>query len=146
MPEDKVVGGLEVETRLRFGSEHLFLLFTQTRLILAHLAKVGRGSMALSGILGGLAGGLSKAPKKGSLLERIVGLTPESIVAMDKDNFAVGYDQVVSLTVEPGGYDRADIVLVTSDMKVAMSASLVAIQGLRETIEFELGRKVSFRA
>ncbi len=145
MSAERVLGGVEVETRLQLGKEHLFLLFTQKRLILAYKAKIGRGSTALFGLLGGLAGILGKARGKGSLLGRLAGLPPESILALHKDNFGVGYDQVVSLAVEPGGYDRVEIILVTSDMKVEMSASRSAVQRLREILELELGGKVSFR-
>ncbi len=100
--------------------------------------------MAMSGILERLARGLNRVPKKTSLLEKILCFSPDSIIAVHRDNFAVDHDHVVSLTVEPGGYDRADIVLVTSDMKVEMSASLSTIQGIGR-VEAVLGRKLSFR-
>ncbi len=145
MSAEKVLGGFEVETRLSLGSEHLFLLLTQTRLIMAHFVKVGKRSMSLSNLLGGMARGVGRAPKKPEALEKMAALAPESILALDKDNFAVGYDQVVTMTVEPGEFDRADITLVTSNMKVVMSASLTAVNGVREMMESCLNGKVTFR-
>jgi len=143
--KEKVLGGLEVAATLQLGKEHLFLLFTQKRLILAHQAKIGRGSMALSGLLGGLAGGLGKGGEKTTVLKSLGNLPPESILTLHKDNFAVDYDHVVSLAVERGGYDRAAIVLVTTHMKVEMSASLAAVQGVREMMVARLDGKLSLR-
>jgi hypothetical protein len=141
---EMVLGGFEVDTELRIGSEHLLLLFTSTRLILVHGAKLGRESMALSNILGRMAKGFRSPSKKRNLLEKAASLSPQSILALDRDNFAVGYDQVVSLTVKPEGFDQASLTLVTRDMKVRMSASLTVVQALRETITKRLERKVSF--
>lgn len=73
-----------------------------------------------------------------------MGLSLQSIIAMHKDIFIVEYHHVVSLTVEPGGLDRANITL-GSDMKVEVSAPHTAIQDIRERVESELASKVSFR-
>src|SRR6058998_1623935 len=130
MSNESIVGGFEVEARIGMGAEHLILLFTQTRLILAHVGKVGRAGAVLSSILGRMSQGLGMAPNKSKLMEKLSGLSPSSVLDMDKDNFAVGYDKVVSLTVERAGFDRARLVLVSVDMKVELSASLTAVEGL----------------
>lgn len=145
MFEERVVGGFEVETHLVLGTEHLLLFFTQKRLILAHLAKLGRGNTGLSRLLGGLSTGFGKSTRKGELLERMAGYPPDAILALDKDNFGISYDHVVSLTVEPGGYERADLTIVTGDMKLELSASLAAVQGLGQILESRLGSKAEFR-
>ncbi len=127
---------------MELGTEHLILLFTQSRLILAHVSRVGRVGAVLSTILGRMSQGLGFAPDRRKLLEKMSGLSPNSIMEMDRDNFAVGFDQVVSMTIEREGFDRASIVLVTTDMKTVMSSSLIAVQGLRETIASLLPGKI----
>lgn len=139
--DEKVLGGLEVETQLRFGSEHLFLLFTQRRMLFAHLAKMGKSSAVLSNLLGKFSRGLSISPGKGNRLSGLASIRPETILARDRDNFGVDYNNVVGLTIEPSGPDRSRIVLVTRDMKIELAASLVAVEGLRELISSLLGEK-----
>ncbi len=140
----RIVGGFEVETQLEAGSEHLLLLFAETQLIFARVAKIGRESMAASNLFGRLAHGLRRGKRAGSLLERVVSMSPAEILALDEGNFAVGFENVVDLRLSRGDYDRAKMVLVTRDMKVTMSASLNAVRGVRETIVEALGDKVSF--
>ena len=142
---ESVLGGFEVETKLRIGAEHLIMLFTQNRLIMAHSTKIGRESMSLSNLLGGVARGIGAFSQKTMGLEKMAGMPPESILALHKDNFAVGYDHVVSMIVDVGDLQEADITLVTSDLKAVMSASLTAVRGVREIVESLLGSKVTFR-
>ncbi len=143
MSNESIVGGFEVEARIGMGAEHLILLFTQSRLILAHVGKVGRAGMVLSNILGRMSQGLGMAPNKRKLMEKLSALPPKSVLEMDRDNFAVGYDQVVSLTVEREGFDRARLVLLSVDMKIELSASLTAVEGLAGTMRSLLPGKIS---
>jgi hypothetical protein len=142
--EDRILAGFEVETRLSMGSEHLLLLFARSRLILVHAAKVGREKMALSNTLGMLAGGLGRGKKARPLMERIVGMNTDSILALDRENFAVPYSGVVSLTVKPGSYNLAELTLLTGDMKVVMSATRGVVDAVRELMLEAMGGKVSF--
>ena len=142
---ERILGGFEVETKLSMGSEHLFILFTESRLIMTRLGKVGKERMSLSNILGGMARGVGKVPKNTGMLEKMVGLSPEDILALDKNNFAVGYDHVVTMKVALVGRNDAEITLVTNDMKVTMSASLTAVVGVRDTMQGLLGSKFVFR-
>ncbi len=143
MPEETILGGFEVETRIGLGSEHLILLFTEKRLILAHVGKVGRAGVVLSNLLGRMSQGLGMAPDKTKLMGKMSVLSPSSVLEMDKDNFAIDYDKVVSITVERRGFDLARIVLVTVDMKVELSASLTAVEGLGDTMKALLPGKMS---
>jgi hypothetical protein len=143
--EEKVLGGFEVETTLSFGVEHLFLLFTQTRLILAHVSKLGRGSVGLTSFLGHFSTGFGKGARKDRLLEKMGNMTPDHILSLNRDNFGVEYGRVVSLTAGRDISGRAELTLLSSDMKVVMHASSQAVQGLRETIESTLGSKASFQ-
>ncbi len=146
MSQDKVLGGFEAIAPLKFGSERLIFLLTQRRVILAHVAKMGRRTLTLSGILGRLAGGLEKGSATKRLLEKMAAMHPDDILRQDQDNFAVDYNDVVSLTVEPSAGELSKIVLVTRDMKLGLSASLVAVEGLRELIGELLPGKALFRS
>ena len=142
---ERVLAGFEVETKLSMGTEYMFMLFTENRLIMTRVAKVGKERMSLSNILGGMARGVGKVPKKPQTLEKLAGLSPDGILALDKNNFAVGYEHVVTVKVVSVGRNDAEITLITSDMKVTMSASLTAVVGVRDTMQGLLGSKFDFR-
>jgi len=139
MSEEKVLGGLEVETELQYGKEHLFLLYTAQRIIFTHLGKVGANRMAFSRLLGGLADGIGRSSANRNELNRIVALPPDEILKLHKDNFAVAYDRWVSLSMEHESYGKVLMTLVTSDMKIPMIAALPAAvdagSGLRDALK-----------
>jgi hypothetical protein len=145
MSEEKVLGGFEVETRLQFGEEHLFLVYTTQRILFTHQAKVGTKSMALSRIFGGLADAVGKGPANRKELQRIVALRPDEILKLHKDNFAVGFGQVVRLSMEPESQGKVLMVLVTSDMKVEMLAPLVAARSAAARLPDGLKEKFQYR-
>ena len=132
-------------TQLNLGSEHLFLLFTDSRLIMVHGAKIGRSRILFSNILGRLSAGVEKGTAKGDQLARLAGLDPELILESNKNNFAITYDKIVSLTVKPESHRGAGLTLLTNDMKAELLASLTAVQGTREVIESVLGSKAIFK-
>src|SRR2546426_6648992 len=99
--KERVLSGLEVEARLSVGRERLFLLFTQSRIILAHQAKMGRSAVALYGLLGKMSEGLGKGPAKQDVLQRMTETEPHEILSLHRENFAVEYSRVVSMMVHP---------------------------------------------
>ena len=141
---EKVLSGLEVEALLKLGSEHLFLLFTQSRLILAHRAKLGRGSVPLYSLFGKMAEGFKKTREKDGSLQRMAAMEPDSILKLHRDNFSVEYPRVVSVQVEPTGR-RTRITLITSDKKYELYASAIAVEGVREDLKSFLGNRVEYR-
>ncbi len=143
---EKVLGGLEVETHLNVGSEHLFLLFTGNRMLFVHLAKVGKASMTLSNLLGKFSSGLVRVPGKSGRLNELAQMEPETILGLDPDNFWVEYGQVVSLSIERGEWERLKITLVTADTKFELFGSLVPVEGLRDLMSSLLSDKLSFRS
>jgi len=142
---EKVVGGLEVEALLRLGSEHLFLLFTQSRVILAHHAKIGRASVPLYGLLGKMSEGMRRTPEKRGLLEKMALMDPAGILRLHSDNFSIEYPRVVSLTVERGRVAKSRITIVTTDQKIELYASPVALEGVRDSIQSLLGGKADYK-
>src|SRR2546426_10200412 len=141
---EKVLGGLEVEAFLRLGSEHLFLLFTQSRIILAHQAKIGRSAVLLYGLLGKMSEGLKRSLGKGAL-KKFADMDPSGIVSLNPENFSIEYPRVVTLRVEPAGDGRSKITLVTIDQKIELYASLVASDGVREQVKSLLDTRVEYR-
>ncbi len=140
-----MLGGLEVNARLEFGSEKLFLFLTQTRLILAHKARVGRAGATLTSILGRLASGAENLERSGGSLQKLALMKPDSILGLDSGNFAIYHSDVVSFTVDPAAPGLSRITLLAKDRKVELSASAVAGEGVRSLLVDLLGEKVSFR-
>src|SRR3989449_11138141 len=89
--QEKVLSGLEVEAVLRLGSEHLFLLFTPTRLILAHQEKIGRSAVSMYGMLGKMSEGLGRSRVKTGLLQKMADTDPEAVLLFCPGNFSVEY-------------------------------------------------------
>jgi len=146
LSDEKILGGLEVEAFLRLGREHLFLLFTQKRMLLAHHAKTGAGSIVLSSMLGKMAGGFRRGSAKAEALRKIAEMDPTRILELHPENFAVDYSRVVTMRVEhesAGG--RSKITLVTSEGKYELYASPVAVEGIREDVLSLLQGKAEYR-
>jgi len=145
-PDDRerVLGGLEVEALLRVGSERLFLVFTRSRLILAHQAKLGRGSVPMVGLFGKMADGFKRNADRTASLQKLGEMEPEGILRLDRDNFAIDFHRVVSLIVEPVE-GRSKVTLVTPDDKFELYASRTAAEGVREELGVLLAGKVEYR-
>lgn len=117
-------GEFVVFTKLAFGTESLRLLFTDKRIIVDRMGKRGAGGIPGTAILGKLSSALEDIFKSGresgsKRASRM--MSPGQILASHKDNFAIGYDEVVSVTVEqtptlPG------IILVTTNQKYVLSS------------------------
>jgi len=142
---EKVLSGLEVEALLRVGSEHLFLLFTRSRLILAHQTKSGLGTVPLYGLLGKMSEGLKRGRAKTGLLQKMVDTEPSQILSLHPENFAVEYSRLVSLRIEEvGRMRRAKIILVTPDQKMELYASPIAVEGVRKDVKLLLKEKAEY--
>ena len=105
------------------GAERLSLFLTNTRIIVAHVGKRGTGAAATASIFGKLGGAMEDLLKGGreSVHRRRTSMTtPEGILAADKDNFPIQYDEVVSVDVIQG-FRSTGITLVTRDDKFLLS-------------------------
>jgi len=84
------------------GSERLRLLVTSTRLVVDHVGKRGAGAVAGSGILGRLSAAFEDLFRSGGESAKRRGIekkTPEEVLRAHRDNFAIGYAEVISVTV-----------------------------------------------
>lgn len=113
--------------KLSVGSERLGLLFTDSRLIVARVGKRGATSTASLPIWAALSGaidGLLKWRKESSKKKAAAIMTPERILAADKDNFPVPYDQIVSVELTVTETGRIGIIILTRDDKFNFSTGL----------------------
>ena len=143
--EENVLGGFEANARLDFGSERLLVFLTQRRLIMAHKAKLGRVRLTLSSLLGRMAEGVESIGKGGQDLAKMTGVQPGTILRMNRENFAIDYDDIVSFNAEPGDQNVSTIILVGKDRKVEMSVSSIALNGLWDLIQELFGEKAFLR-
>jgi hypothetical protein len=74
----------------------------------------------LSGGIEGLFKGRKEKAKKKAITE----LTPERLLAADKDNFPISYDEIVSVELTTTETGRTGIMILTRDDKLAFSTGL----------------------
>ena len=120
---EAILGEIPVIARLALGAEHLSLFLTSTRIVVAHVGKRGAGAVATLSFFGRLSEALEDLFKRGgeSVRQRRTNtLSPEGILAADKDNFSVGYDEIVAVDVIEG-FRTTGITIVTRDDKLHFS-------------------------
>ena len=116
---ESVVGEIPVVARLTLGVERLTLFITGTRIIVAHLGKRGAGAFATSALFGRLSGGFEAVVKSGreSWGKRgLQTLSPEKILAANKDNFHLRFVEIVSVRLVETRSAR-EMTVLTQDSK-----------------------------
>jgi hypothetical protein len=141
---EAVLGEIPVSAKLALGSERLRLFVTSTRIIVARVGKRGAGAVATTSLFGRLSGALEDFFKSGreSLGARgMEGLTPDEILASNKDNFYIRVGDVVSVNVvKMGSRSWLTLVTVSEKLEFLTSQEFLKVVELLETI---LGGKVS---
>lgn len=141
-----VVGEIPAVASLALGSERLRLFFTSKRIIFAHIGKRGLGAVATTSLFGGMSGAfenLFKSGKESQKKRRLELLSPGEILAADKDNFSISYDEIVHVDVTQTA-GLTGITILTADDKFELSTSL----GFEKTVGLfggNLGRKLSVK-
>ena len=116
---EQVVGDLPVAAHLTMGYEKLTLFFTDQRIIVSRRGKVGAGSVpatfmfgSIGSLFSGLFGGRTKKPLK----DRARYPPPSRILASDRENFSIIFDEVVrvDLTQTPS---TCGILILSRDDK-----------------------------
>ncbi len=89
--------------RLMFGSERLRLGFTTNRIIVDRIGKRGSGAVigtSLLGRIGEAVEDLFKGGRESLRKKKIEEMSPSQILRAHKDNFAIGYREVVNVVLE----------------------------------------------
>jgi len=122
---ETVLGEIPVIARLQLGSEHLTLIPTDTRIIVVYRGKRGAGALATGQFFGGLSGAFEDLFKSGkeSLSKPRGSQSPKEILASNKDNFAIGLDEIVRVEVEETSH-LVDLTILTKNEKLEFSARL----------------------
>jgi hypothetical protein len=115
--DEQVLGEIAVTARLPMGFERLRLYFTDRRIIVGHLGKVGAGSVAptfflgsIGSALGGLFGRKGSCPKTKSGYP-----SPGRILASYSDNFSILFDEIVSVDLTRESYKNNIAILSRND-------------------------------
>ena len=143
-----LLGELSVVARLTMGVERLRLVVTSSRIIVVHLGKRGVGTDSAAGFLGGLRGGLEDLFRGGR--ESISGrssktLTPDQLLAVDKDNFEIRYSEIVRVTLTQKAFS-SQLTILTGREKLEFSTS-TKFDSAVKLLEGQLGdRLVATRA
>ncbi len=97
----------------------------------------------LLGRLSGAFEDLVKSGKESVKRRKSDPVNPIDILAMDKDNFAIGYDEVISVSLDGTG-EPVSITLVTRDGKFLLSTTL-ALEKLVEILGRDLSDRLTVR-
>ncbi len=140
-----LLGKIPVSSRLALGSERLRLVFTNSRIIVDHAGKRGAGAVTGTTILGGLGGVLEDVFKSGreSLGKRgMEKMAPDRILRAHKDNFAIGYGEVVSVTLGQTPMMMVTITILTGDDKFEFFTR-TRLEGVVRLFQSNLGNKLA---
>ena len=141
---ENVIGHIPVVARLAIGIERLVLFVTEARIIVAHLGKRGAGAYMSSAVFGLMSGGVEDVVKSGKEFRSkraLPNLTPQRILSTNKDNFTLGYGEIVSLRVVETLYS-VEMSLLTRDDKFDFKTSL-SVDRIIELLRTPLGSRLS---
>jgi len=139
-----IVGEIPVVARLALGVERLILFVTDARVIVAHVGKRGAGALATSALFGRLSGGVEDVVKSGgeSLSKRALhSITPEKILAADRDNFHLGFDEIVSVRLVEKPF-AGEMTVLTRDDKFDFQTHH-PVNTIVELLQIPLGSKLT---
>jgi hypothetical protein len=110
----------------RIGFERLAIYVTSRRLIIAHEAKKGLGALALTPLLGRYSGSSEDSAKDRSRRGgkgRVEALSPGSVLVARKDNFALSYEELVSVELNQSS-QATNMTILTKQEKFQFSTNM----------------------
>lgn len=126
-PSEHIQGSIQVKADIRAGSEYLRIFFSDRRMIMAYIGKRGMGNLSAVTFFGDIGSklealfrGPGESRRKKKMQAKQHELSPEELLEVDKNNFGVGYDEVVKVTLERTPYS-VNITLLTRDEKYQFS-------------------------
>jgi hypothetical protein len=143
---ESVDGVIAANARLGMGFEELQLVITDRRIIVAHKAKRAAGGLASALVLGSHSGVFADPDKpRGSLGQRAKprGVDPEKVLASNKDNFEIGYGEIVSVEIDESR-EATSITLVTGADKFQFFTA-ISVQEVSSLLAGHLGPRLLTR-
>ena len=141
--DERVLGEIAVSVKLSMGFERLRLYFTNQRIIVGHLSKVGAGSVAptfLFGSIGSALGDVFGRRKDPRAKARSDYPTPGRILASHPDNFSISFGEIIGVDIIHGSEKTSIAILSTNDKFDFTSRSRFEL--VRSLFENALGEKV----
>ena len=140
---ERVLGEIGVTAKLSMGFQRLSLFFTDQRIIASHRSKIGAGGVAptfMFGSLGNTLGSLFSRKKGSPARSKSEGSSPMRILAADKSNFSIFFEEIVSVDLIRGTYKNS-ITLLSKTDKYDFS-STTRFDHVRRLFQDALGGKV----
>ena len=139
-----LLGELRANATLMLGSENLRILLTSSRLVIDHVGKRGAGAVAGSGILGTLSSAFEDLFRSGGESAKRRGIekkSPDEVLRAHRDNFAINYGEVVSVTVVQTS-TLNQIIILTGEDKYEFSTR-TRFDNILELFKKTLGDKLT---
>ena len=115
---ERILGEIAVVTKLALGSQRMSLFVTDSRILVAHVGKRGAGAAVSVNLLGRLSGVLEdlfKSGKESAGKRRMKSAGVKEILAADKDNFSIKFEEIVNVTLTQGARLTGLTILTQSD-------------------------------
>ncbi len=129
---ESILGVIPATFPRRIGFERLGLYVTSRRIIIAHESRKGLGALALTPLLGRYSGSTDESAKdlgKRAGSSKAQAKSPENVLAAHKDNFALSFEELVSVELrEKSG--ETNITILTREDKFQFTLDM----GLTEAV------------
>jgi hypothetical protein len=144
---ENVIGEVPIVMKLNVGSERLDLVFTTHRIIVARVGKRGAGSVASLPLWAALSGGIDglfRRRKESSKEKAAAILSPARILAADKDNFPISYEEIVSVELSRTETGRTEMIILTRNDKYSFT-SPTTLDKVSELFRDKVGTRLLIR-
>lgn len=122
---ERVKAVIPANAKLGIGFEHVLLAVTDRRIIVAHKGKMGSAGLASILVMGSHSGAFKDPDRPKAGPGERTGLDwvePEKVLASHRDNFDIGFSELISVEVSEAR-DVTTIVLLTGEDKFELFTS-----------------------
>jgi len=145
---EHAVGIISANVRLGFGFEQLILVVSNRRIVVVHKGKKGAVGLASILVLGSHGGSFldpdkPSTPLQGALNTELEKVNIDKVLASNKNNFDVRYDEMI--TVELERRTNATGITVVTDLDKFEFFTGMDAQEVANLLRPNLGEKLSVR-
>ncbi len=143
---EEVGGVVPASAKLALGSERLNLFVTNRRIIVAHIGKRGTGALATTTFFGKWSGAIEdifKSSRESLGKRKRGGMNPDEILAQNRDNFAIDYENVVRVEID--GYGSLTGLTMFTKQDKFQFFTRMGPAVLRELFVERLGAKMTLK-